>query len=219
MTCWFLLVGGVSWQLNPEVQEVAVDPLTIQIVSAVGIAIVAMLVGLLIGRSTGKARKASDLADELEKTKEEFETYRGEVVQQFADTAGKFRTLNESYGDLHKQLATSAAVLCADRADDILLALPDASGASTSDVDDVIDVAEEPVADAAAETAVTNPVVDADSAADPATNASSDSADLSEAEITDVDVQLDAEVEDELTREIEAAAQAEADAAKNRTAG
>ncbi|MCR9279770.1 MAG: DUF1043 family protein [Pseudomonadaceae bacterium] len=186
------------------------DPVTVQIIGGVVIAVVALLIGLMIGRTTGKARKASDLADELEKTKEEFDTYRGEVVQQFADTAGKFRRLNESYGDLHKQLATSAAVLCADRADDILLALPDASGEAAAPVDagDVIEAADEPVADAAAETAVTSPI-------DETINDQGSSS--SEAQI--VDVELEADANAELAREIDEAALAEAESLKNRTAG
>lgn len=188
------------------------DPLTVQIVGAVGIALVAIVIGIVIGRSTGRARKASDLADELEKTKEEFETYRGEVVQQFADTAGKFRRLNESYGDLHKQLATSAAVLCADRADDILLALPDASSGSVAEAEAgaVIDVDDEAVADAAAETAVTSPVVESAAPADGEDRVATEQ----EADISDVEVQLGEEAADDLAQEIAEAAAAE----KNRTA-
>ncbi len=199
------------------------DPVTVQIASAVGIAIVALVAGVFIGRTTGRARKASDLADELEKTKEEFETYRGEVVQQFADTAGKFRRLNETYGDLHKQLATSAAVLCADRADDILLALPDARGGSVSSADagdvagDVIDATDEAVVDLGAETAVTNPVLDsgaAEAGAELSADAELPTEAIPEAGIADVDVQLDGAGVDELTKELEQAAAEE----RNRTA-
>lgn len=196
------------------------DPVTVQIASAVGIAIVALVAGVFIGRTTGRARKASDLADELEKTKEEFETYRGEVVQQFADTAGKFRRLNETYGDLHKQLATSAAVLCADRADDILLALPDASVSNSEASDmagEVIDAADETTVDLGAETAVTTPISDADATeagAELAADVELPTETIPEAGIADVDVQLDGAGVDELTKELEHAAAEE----RNRTA-
>jgi hypothetical protein len=36
------------------------------------------------------------------------------VVSQFSETARKFQTLNDSYTDLHEQLARSSQVLCGD---------------------------------------------------------------------------------------------------------
>lgn len=104
------------------------DPVLLLVLGGIGIALAGIAIGVVIGRVTGRARKAAELETELEQTKEAFEEYRGEVVQQFADTAGKFRRLNESYSDLHQQLATSASVLCADRAGDVLLALPGSDG-------------------------------------------------------------------------------------------
>ena len=50
--------------------------------------------------------------------------YRREVFDQFAETARKFKTLDESYSELHRQLASSASLLCGEAAGPLLAAPP-----------------------------------------------------------------------------------------------
>lgn len=83
-----------------------------------GVAIAALLLGLLLGvvlgRSSFSGRKTRDLEEELEASRKALEDYRSEVYDQFAETARKFETLNTSYNDLHRHLASSASTLLGD---------------------------------------------------------------------------------------------------------
>lgn len=92
-------------------------------------AVVGALIGWLIARTAYRGKRATDLAAELEQTQEELANYKQEVYEQFGETARKFKNLNDSYADLHKQLATSASVLCADMDTSNLLSGPAASDA------------------------------------------------------------------------------------------
>ena len=76
-----------------------------------------LAVGIAIGiyLPVGKAAHSKELAAQLEASQEELADYRREVYDQFASTAEKFKRLDESYHDLHKQLATSAVSLIGDR--------------------------------------------------------------------------------------------------------
>ena len=78
------------------------------------------IVGFLIGywstRSSGSKGEIERLESQLVETHAAFETYKKEVVEEFGETAVKFRALNEMYVDLHKQLAKSASALCGETA-------------------------------------------------------------------------------------------------------
>ncbi|MCZ6856214.1 MAG: DUF1043 family protein [Gammaproteobacteria bacterium] len=80
--------------------------------------------GFFIARVTGSGRKLKDLQVQLEAKQAELDDYRREVFEQFGETARKFKTLNDSYVDLHQQLAKSASLLCGDLAADTLLEAP-----------------------------------------------------------------------------------------------
>ncbi|MCZ6708735.1 MAG: DUF1043 family protein, partial [Gammaproteobacteria bacterium] len=98
-----------------------------------------------------------DLEAELESARDENTEYRREVFDQFAETARKFRNLDESYQDLHRQLAESASVLCGEAAGPLLeapvaqksLAMAEADEAAeaedTADVAEVVVSAPDPV--------------------------------------------------------------------------
>lgn len=63
-------------------------------------------------RQSGQAAsEAERLQGELEASQQALEDYRSEVLAQFGDTAEKFRALDASYHDLHRQLANSAQAL------------------------------------------------------------------------------------------------------------
>ncbi len=146
----------------------------------VGTGVIAGVLGILIGlgiaRMGGRTRRAQELEAELEASQEELKSYKAEVFSQFGETARKFERLNESYADLHKQLATSASVLCADMDSSALLAGPDsgtnkettldATATPSTDSDPDLDTnnapadevtADEATADAAAQEAAGDP--------------------------------------------------------------
>ena len=68
-----------------------------------------------------RARQSEQAAErfeaELDAARREQERYREQVVDEFSETARKFKTLNAAYGDLHRQLAVSSSALCGDMVD------------------------------------------------------------------------------------------------------
>ena len=90
----------------------------------VGIAVVSLLLGLGIGYflPPGNAEKArvAELEAALDTSQQELSDYKSEVFGQFSDTAQKFRALDKSYNDLHRQLAQSSVALCGDAATPLL---------------------------------------------------------------------------------------------------
>ncbi len=79
--------------------------------------------GFLIARRSGAGgARVRQLEADLETARQEHADYRQEVVGQFRETARKFQTLNDSYTDLHAQLARSASVLCGDASGPLLAA-------------------------------------------------------------------------------------------------
>jgi len=90
----------------------------------IGIAALALLGGAAIGYLLGKGRNNSARVQELEEalasSQSELADYRSEVYGQFAETAEKFRALDKSYNDLHRQLAESSVALCGDEATPLL---------------------------------------------------------------------------------------------------
>jgi uncharacterized membrane-anchored protein YhcB (DUF1043 family) len=91
-----------------------------------------LLLGTLIGRRFSSSRSERDeierLTAELARTESEFESYRGEVYAEFAETARKFKTLDDAYAGLHGQLASSAVALCGAEASVGLLEAPGRAG-------------------------------------------------------------------------------------------
>lgn len=91
---------------------------TFELDALIGISIIALLVGFLIGLAMGRTvlrgKRSLNTEAELQASQEALTNYRAEVYDQFAQTARKFDTLNESYNDLHRHLASSANVLLGD---------------------------------------------------------------------------------------------------------
>ena len=90
------------------------------------IAAVAFVIGGFVGyfllRSglIGQAR-IKELEEALAAKDKELTTYKKQVVDEFTLTADKFRNLNRSYEELHRQLARSATNLCGDAGTPLLL--------------------------------------------------------------------------------------------------
>lgn len=90
----------------------------------VGIAILSVVVGYVIGRYVrfggGAQNRVTELESALSTAQEELADYKSEVFGQFAGTAEKFRALDRSYNELHRQLAQSSVALCGDAATPLL---------------------------------------------------------------------------------------------------
>ena len=97
---------------------------------AMGIVFATLLGGVAVGYLLGKGKDSSarvrELESQLEAAQAELTDYKSEVFGQFAETAEKFRALDKSYNELHRQLAQSSVALCGDDATP-LLAGPDQS--------------------------------------------------------------------------------------------
>lgn len=78
--------------------------------------------GFLLGRQLGGGQRLRELEEQLAAARRQYEDYRHEVVTQFSETARKFQTLNDSYTDLHRQLAKSSSILCGDVSGPLLAA-------------------------------------------------------------------------------------------------
>ncbi|MGI9326655.1 MAG: ZapG family protein [Pseudomonadales bacterium] len=131
----------------------------------VGALLLGALIGLALGRTLIRSRKTKDLEESLATAETALRDYRAEVYDQFAETARKFETLNDSYHELHRHLASSANVLLGDGISTPLLRGPveaesaDPTAAASADV--------EPVAEPVATEAATAEPMPQASAADP----------------------------------------------------
>ena len=101
--------------LTNQIKPIGVADL--ETVSTLLIIMLAFIAGGLLGyyllRSgiLGHARIV-ELEQALAATETELADYKQRVTEEFTDTAEKFRALNRSYEDLHRQLAKSANALC-----------------------------------------------------------------------------------------------------------
>jgi uncharacterized membrane-anchored protein YhcB (DUF1043 family) len=83
--------------------------------------LVGAAIGFLMGRSGNASNKQAELAEELENTKAELDSYKVNVNKHFEKTATLVNELTTSYKDVHEHLANGAQDLC--DADSINLAL------------------------------------------------------------------------------------------------
>ena len=107
--------------------------LEILLLSIVASATVAALITYGFHSSSATKKQALKTEAELNETREAFEAYRKQVLEEFSETASKFKTLNTSYVDLHQQLARSANTLCGETAANTLLEAPNVQ--STGDAE------------------------------------------------------------------------------------
>ena len=126
----------------------------------IGIACVVggIILGLVGGRFLLRSKHAATLERELEEAQEALKNYKNDVFQQFGDTARKFEKLNESYADLHQQLATSASVLCADMPNLPLISSSTVAALQPNEepvVESVVDSVEETIGETIGETEAT----------------------------------------------------------------
>ena len=94
------------------------------VVSSLVTAIIAGLVCYWATHNSRSHKRTQQLEVEIANTKAAFDSYKNQVVEEFTETAEKFRNLNKSYVDLHHHLAKSADTLCGKSAAGILLEAP-----------------------------------------------------------------------------------------------
>jgi len=94
----------------------------IQILSGVGLFFLGIMVGAIFHRSfQGESSKNKRLEQKLAELQDTHTRYQADVSAHFMETAQKVQTLNQSYRDVHAQLAKGAGTLCSDeQADDFL---------------------------------------------------------------------------------------------------
>ena len=141
------------------------DPTTSPIIAAAA-AVVALVVGFVVGRRTGDAHaRIQDLEarleaaakerefaeasvaaarEEIQRLRTEFEDYRGSVVSHFTGTSGLLRELTVQYRAVYDHLTAGATSLCPEGSVDLLEglapgALPEAAPeADTNPADDSV---------------------------------------------------------------------------------
>lgn len=179
----------------------------------IGIAAICGLLGvglgmlLPYGRGAHAARVA-ELESALESSQDELAEYRSEVYGQFAQTADKFKKLDESYQDLHRQLATSAVALCGDQATPLLIADGADTLAAVAVAENTDALVDEAVTDFAADTAEPAAPDLVDVAAEP--HAPEGAGDLGAANVEEpLDEQVEVSVNETVDQKADEAADAE----------
>ncbi len=97
--------------------------LSIQVISGIGLFFLGVILGALFQRSSkgSEANKNKRLEQKLAELQDSYTKYQAEVSAHFMETARKVQTLNESYRDVHAQLAKGASRLCSEgEAEDFL---------------------------------------------------------------------------------------------------
>lgn len=100
----------------------------IQILSGVGLFFLGIMVGAFFHRSfQGESSKNKRLEQKLAELQDTYTRYQADVSAHFMETAQKVQTLNQSYRDVHAQLAKGAGTLCNEEQADDFLAISFAS--------------------------------------------------------------------------------------------
>lgn len=87
----------------------------IELWAGIGLFLLGLAIGVLLSRSTTKnSSKTKRLEQKLSETQDAYTRYQAEVSAHFLDTARKVQNLNNSYREVHEQLATGASRLCSD---------------------------------------------------------------------------------------------------------
>ncbi len=104
-----------------------IDPLSEMTMQHIFLAFFAgMLLGMLPALFVLREnQRAKQLQDELERLKNEFAVYRGEVNQHFSKTSNLFQELTSNYRSVYEHLAQGAHSLCSEQPDVPRLDLPE----------------------------------------------------------------------------------------------
>lgn len=89
--------------------------MSIEILAAIGLFVFGVALGAVLQRSfNGDTGKTKRLEQKLAETQEAYTRYQAEVSSHFMDTARKVQNLNQSYREVHEELAKGASKLCSD---------------------------------------------------------------------------------------------------------
>lgn len=87
--------------------------LEILVAAGAALAILGLVLGWMIGRSTSATvKKNRDLALKLDQVMQDKKAYEDDVVEHFTETARLLNNLTDKYRDVHNHLAQGAANLC-----------------------------------------------------------------------------------------------------------
>lgn len=105
------------------------------------VAVAAVFIGFAIGAIVGKRsgagfQRVKQLEEQLSTTTLELEGYKADVKRHFGETADAFKTLNESYADLHSKLSSGAHLLLDEPVGPLLEAKANPEQASSEATDD-----------------------------------------------------------------------------------
>lgn len=81
------------------------------LLSAIGLAIAALILGVVFGRLSVRSRDASRLEQELKKAHGELEQYQGQITAHFADSAALMEQMAEQYQTLYRHMAEQSKSL------------------------------------------------------------------------------------------------------------
>ncbi|KGK43112.1 hypothetical protein LH51_02075 [Nitrincola sp. A-D6] len=87
---------------------------TLWIVAVVAL-VVGVLIGYLLGKSGSNKVKSKRLEEELHGSRAEMDRYKEEVTSHFEQTAALVNELTDQYRKVHQHLATGAQNLCPDQ--------------------------------------------------------------------------------------------------------
>lgn len=89
--------------------------MTIEMFAGFGLFVLGIVLGAVFQRSfASDSGKSKRLEQKLAETQEAYTRYQAEVSAHFMDTARKVQNLNNSYREVHEQLAKGAGKLCSD---------------------------------------------------------------------------------------------------------
>jgi uncharacterized membrane-anchored protein YhcB (DUF1043 family) len=100
------------------------DTFTMLLIASAAFVVGAGLSYFLVSTGILGHARVVELEQALAASESELADYKQQVTTEFTDTAEKFRALNRSYEDLHRQLAKSANVLCGEAGAPTLLDPP-----------------------------------------------------------------------------------------------
>ncbi|QFI55764.1 YhcB family protein [Aeromonas simiae] len=98
------------------------------LISAIGLAVVALVLGIVLGRLSVKSRDASRLEQDLKKARQELVQYQGQISTHFADSAALMEQMAEQYQTLYRHMAEQSKSLAKD-SENPFKALPEETGA------------------------------------------------------------------------------------------
>ncbi|ENY72885.1 YhcB family protein [Aeromonas diversa] len=81
------------------------------LISAIGVAIIALVLGIVLGRLSVRSRDAGRLEQDLKKAHKELDSYQNQISTHFADSAALMEQMAEQYQELYRHMAQQSQFL------------------------------------------------------------------------------------------------------------